>query len=440
MVRLFYCILWVTLQYVLRIFYRQVKTVNSPKEIFGRTIYVSNHAASFMDPLVVASQRLPIVFFMTRSDVFTPLSKPLLWSAHMLPIYRQHDGEDTKAKNEAVFQKCVRILNWGRNLLIFGEGFTDDVFVRRLKPIKKGAARIGFQTLESLHWKKKVYISAVGVNYTDPNRMRSDVLIATSDKFCLNDYKEQYLANPSKTITEVTKRIEQLMQDQITHVEDLEMTEVHESAQMLLRNGMHPTAFDRHLNLEIRWKNSQELAQKLNALAHSKKEQLLAFASRVKLYLNDLKNLGITEEDVVEFSEKNQLQTTKHLLASIALFPFAILGILHGYLPYFFIKKFVEKSFRRKVFWGSVKMLLGYIVMGLINLPVPYLFAEFIYPSIAWGWVYYLMIGLFFLSFIQCKYHWTEFHRKKSISSDDLQGQCQRRESLMKDLSEILPA
>jgi 1-acyl-sn-glycerol-3-phosphate acyltransferase len=95
-----------------------------------------------MDPLVVASLRLPIVFFMTRSDVFTPISRPLLWASHMLPIYRQHDGEDTKAKNEEVFQKCSRILSFGRNLLIFGEGFTDDTFVRRLKPVKKGAVRI----------------------------------------------------------------------------------------------------------------------------------------------------------------------------------------------------------------------------------------------------------------------------------------------------------
>ena len=135
--RLVYFILFVTLRYTFWIFYPRQKTINSPKQFGGRTIYVSNHAASFMDPLVVASLRLPIVFFMTRSDVFTPISRPLLWASHMLPIYRQHDGEDTKAKNEEVFQKCSRILSFGRNLLIFGEGFTDDTFVRRLKPVKR---------------------------------------------------------------------------------------------------------------------------------------------------------------------------------------------------------------------------------------------------------------------------------------------------------------
>ena len=61
--RFFYLILFFLLRYSLRIFYPRIKTVNAPKTFFGRTIYVSNHAASFMDPLVVATFRLPIVFF-----------------------------------------------------------------------------------------------------------------------------------------------------------------------------------------------------------------------------------------------------------------------------------------------------------------------------------------------------------------------------------------
>ena len=213
--RLIYFILYFSLPYALRIFYRQVRTVNAPKEFLGGTIYVSNHPASFMDPLVIAALRNPIVFFMTRSDVFTPISRPLLWASHMLPIYRQHDGVDTKDKNMETFDKCKAVLKGGRNLLIFGEGFTDDTPIRRLKPVKKGAARIGFTTLESLNWSKKIYMAAVGNNYTEPNLMRSDVLISTSDKICLNDYKELYLSNPNKAINDVTKLIEKLMKEQL---------------------------------------------------------------------------------------------------------------------------------------------------------------------------------------------------------------------------------
>ena len=56
---------------------------------------------------------------------------------------------------------------------------------------------------------EKIYIAAVGNNYTEPNLMRSELLIATSDKICLNDYEEAYKANPTLVINELTKfRIE----------------------------------------------------------------------------------------------------------------------------------------------------------------------------------------------------------------------------------------
>ena len=142
------------LKYTLWVYYPRLITVNKPKRRFARTIFACNHSASFMDPLVVAQSQPPIVFFMTRSDVFTPALKPILWASHMFPIYRDIDGENTKEKNENVFRKCYRILKYGRSLLIFSEGFTDDVFIRRLKPVKKGAVRIGFGALEDMNWEK----------------------------------------------------------------------------------------------------------------------------------------------------------------------------------------------------------------------------------------------------------------------------------------------
>ena len=57
--------------------------------------------------------------------------------------------------------------------MIFGEGFTDDVFIRRLKPVKKGAIRIGFKTLENINWSQNVKLAAIGCNYENPNELGS---------------------------------------------------------------------------------------------------------------------------------------------------------------------------------------------------------------------------------------------------------------------------
>lgn len=437
--RLVYFILYFTLKYTLRVFYPRQKTINSPKQFGGSTIYVSNHAASFMDPLIVAALRKPIVFFMTRSDVFTPISKPLLWASHMLPIYRQQDGEDTKAKNEEVFQKCSRILSFGRNLLIFGEGFTDDVFVRRLKPVKKGAVRIGFNTLENINWKKKIYLAAVGCNYSNPNQMRSDILISTSDKICLNDYREQYEANPNKVIADLTKHIEILMQEQITHVEKLENTQLHENIMKLTRRGMNPDNFDRKLSLEKRWRYSQSLANWLNTQDVEANEGLSEFKKESESYFSLLKRFKLEERLLFWKINHPNGSRMKELITMILLTPLAILGTFHLGLPYILVKRFVEKSFKRKVFYGSVKLILGQIAMGLISIPFIFLFHAYVYPSWGLAFLYYTLIGIFGL----CAYVWMlnfkDFKAKGIVAKMDTSKLAEKREKLVTKLKTVLP-
>ena len=438
MMRFFYLMLKITLQYTTRIYYPRQKLINSPKELFGRTIYVSNHAASFMDPLIVAGRRMPIVFFMTRSDVFTPVTKPILWAAHMLPIYREHDGEDTKGKNTEVFKKCAQVLSFGRNLLIFGEGFTDDVFIRRLKPVKKGAVRIGFSTLEELNWKKKIYIAAVGCNYSDPNEMRSDLLIATSDKICLNDYRKDYEENPNKVIAELTKRVEVLMREQITYIEDKEMAPFHENVMKITRKGMNARCSDTTIPLEKRWRYSQNLAHWFNENVTPEKEELMSLKKELESYFSLLKKFRLDERYLYEYQTKRGSRL-KELLFMLTMWPFAVLGLIHCGIPYYLTKRFVEKTFRRKVFWGSVKLLMGKISMGLLNIPFIFLFYKFVYPSYWLGFAYYLCIGLFGLAAYMWFRNFKSFKIKGVMKKMDVSKFWNRRTELAQKIKELIP-
>jgi 1-acyl-sn-glycerol-3-phosphate acyltransferase len=431
--------MYISLKYGVRIYFKKTAVVNAPKEIFGSTIYVSNHAASFMDPLTIASLRKPITFFMTRSDVFTPITKPILWSAHMLPIYRQHDGEDTKNKNEEVFDRCAKILKYGRNLLIFGEGFTDDTFIRRLKPVKKGAVRIGFTALEKLDWKKKIYIAAVGANYSRPNMTRSDLLIETSDKICLNDYKEAYLENPGKVILDLTKEIEKRMQACITHVQNAEDAPFHENIMEITREGMHPTSVNYEIPLIKRHKYSQKLAAFFNDNKEKVRNDLHGLRLKLEEYNSKLKKNKIEDMDVVEQIEKGKLDLWALRLKLFLLFPFTLLGILHCGLVYWPVKKWVEKNFRRAVFWGSVKFLMGMILMGLINIPVIFLFHHFVYPSYLLGFLYYSCIGLFFLAAYTSKMTWSDLKRKKEINLNKVSELAEERKRLLKEIKDSIP-
>lgn len=415
-----------------------MKFVNMPKKRLGRTIYVSNHAASFMDPISIAGLTRPIVFFMTRSDVFNSITKPILWACQMLPIYRQKDGGDAVQKNEAIFVKCGNILKYGRNLLIFGEGFTDDVFIRRLKKIKKGAVRIGFLALESDNWKKKIHIAAVGCNYSNPNKMRSDLLISFSDKICLNDYKEAYLSNPNKVINELTLIIEKKMQEQVTHNSIKERAPLHERIMILTRKGINALNFNPSISLEKRWRYSQDLANWLND-SERNQEDIESVNKKTIEYEELLNKESVTESMV--FWKLNNLSGSriKELMILTLLFPFALIGTIQCAIPYLFSKRITEKIMKRPVFWGSVKVIFGMITIAIFNIPSTILFHKYMAIN---GWmtfVYFMSIGITGLAAYSWMTYRKQFIDKGMINKKDLSNISEKRKETVQSLHQFLP-
>ncbi len=438
--RLLYFLLKYILKIPLWIYYPRMKNVNKPKKRFARTIFASNHSASFMDPLVVAATQPSIVFFMTRSDVFTPLLKPILWASHMFPIYRQQDGEDTKAKNEKVFQKCYRVLNYGRSLLIFSEGFTDDVFIRRLKPVKKGAVRIGFGALEKQNWKKTIYIQAVGANYAHPNHLGSDLVISNSEPICLNNYKAAYLRDPNKTIHDLTMEVERRMRAQITDVRNKKWAPLHEMIMRITRRGMHVTDTNKNIPLLKRWEYSKELAHWINENENAQEEKLIALKTSLQTYFDELKRLNVKENDLYHVCSRSWSKWRDRTFL-ILLFPIMVLGMLSNYLPYIFIKRFVERSFRRRVFWGSVKMMLGVVATGLFNLI--FLFGGYYWVYASWSfWLLYYFFIVPLSGVIA--YNWflrlNQLRRRSSVQKNSGDYSVfTEREKLMKKIEESIP-
>lgn len=434
-----YFILKIVLKYSLWAYYPILRIINRPKGYFKRTIYVSNHAASFMDPLVVGGNQSPIIFFMTRSDVFTPIMKPILWAAHMLPIYRSQDGEDTKKKNEKVFQVCYRILKYGRSLIIYGEGFTDDVFIRRLKPLKKGAVRIGFGALESMNWEKKIYIQTIGINYEDPNFVGSGVVISNGHPICLNDYKKQYLENPQKVISDLTHAIELDLRSQITDIRDEKWATIHEKIMRISKKGMHPIDSNKNISILKRREYSKRLASEFNNKDLNSNATMLQLRDELNHYFNLLDEKGVKEHILTEHligKSPSMFSKVKDLL----LLPIVGLGLIHNYLPYRFVRNFVEKSFKRRVFWGSVKMTMGTLLIGLYNIVLLVIINHFVFYN-SWLWTAYFFIvppltGIYTFNFFQRKKKEKEL---LTIQSKDIGELIEKRNTLREKIKQLFP-
>lgn len=389
-----------------------------------------------MDPISLGAFTRPVVFFMTRSDVFTPLTQPLLWGCHMLPIYRQRDGVDTKEKNQESFRKSSKVLEKGKNLLIFGEGETYDVYVRRHKPLKKGAIRMGFIALESMNWSKKVHIAAIGISYSDPKLIRSDYLVSYSDSFCLNDYREDYESNPNKTITDLTKKIENLLENQVVHVEDQKLCDLHESIQMLTRKGIHPQCYDSNIDLKERWEYSRELALELNQ-KDSEDARILQLKSEIEDYTRELKENKIYENDIYNYEQKNSSKRIANaMLKLFLLFPPMLLGLVHCFLPFILVKRFVEKKFKRPVFWSSVKVVLGMLLIGLYNIPLIFLFKAYVYPSYWLAMLNYILVPFYGLATLLWFDALSEISNAQKVKNAKWDTLVEKRQNLLKQIQE----
>lgn len=130
--------------------------------------------------------------------------------------------------------------------------------------------------------------------------MRSDLLIAESNPIILNDYKDQYLENPTKTINELNRMLESALIGVITHIKSENDFAFHEQVMMLTRKGMNPTCFDDHYSLQQRWAYSKDLAHFLNQFEGVLPSEIEELKSELSLYFQRLASNGLSEKNFMK--------------------------------------------------------------------------------------------------------------------------------------------
>jgi hypothetical protein len=393
-----------------------------------------------MDPIMLGALSKSIFNFMTRSDVFKWWLKPFLWLAHMLPIYRQHDGENTQEKNKTVFNRVNRTLANGRNILIFGEGFTDDTPIRGLKPIKKGAVRMGLTALEGCNWEKKIYLASIGINYTDRNTIGSELLVEYGGEICLNDYRKDFEENTPKAINDITKKLEGMMQDCVIYVADKSNYALLENIMQITRKGFNHANHDDTIALKARFEYSKKLAHWINENATEDNEAINQLKKELNAYFSLEKRMQIQDRFVFESATSKTVSRSKELFLLTTAWPIAILGAIQGFIPYFLAKKLTEKIMKRKVFWGSVKMLLGKVFGTIYSLPIVIWLTKNYFPHWSFGVIYFLFVApvLWKISYDYGTW-FKEYLLKGKMKYADLSKFVTKRQQLAQQIAALVP-
>lgn len=434
-----YFFLRITLPYALTVFYRRTKTLNAQKKFNAQTIFVSNHPSAFIDPLVVANYQRPILYFVTRGDIFSWWLSPITWASHMVPIFREaEDGADSHEKNKDTFSYLEKVLLRKKSLVLFGEGYTDNVFIRSLKPIKKGPARIAFDTMAASKWEIDIKVQPVGINYSHPKYFRSDMLLALGDCINLKDYKELYDESRAKAITALTREIQKQMRGLITCIDDKDLAPFLEHLLILSRKGMNHEYFDKEYSLEDRYQYSRKLASKINESYSEDDEKWAKLKEFAANYFESEKKDQIDENWVVAFNKSGKKNLASRALYFILGLPIALIGAIHNFIPYFLIKRFVEKTFKRDVFWSGVKIILGWVFAALINIPLIFIGYHFIYESYLVWLAYYFTVpalsGVFAYNYFK---KLGDTRRFNKASEEKLKHYGKEREQLLNSMKEL---
>lgn len=205
-----------TLLYFRRVRMNGIENIDTSKPAF----IVINHSNAFLESVLLAISYPIKPYFLARGDVFnTPLKRKFFSMIQMLPIYRQRDGFDSPTRNDETFNAVEKILASGGHVIIFPEG---DCFPeKRLRPFKKGTARMSFQTYmnSNVH---DLQIIPVGINYTDFGVPDCDVYIEVGQPIMVDQFKEIMKTDYQKGLLEFNKVVSAELEKVVVNITNTE--------------------------------------------------------------------------------------------------------------------------------------------------------------------------------------------------------------------------
>ena len=352
-----------------QVFFRRIQIVgqsNFPKQ--GAVLICGNHVNAFMDPVALQLHSNRPLYSLARGDAFQKnWAKRLLTQLHILPIYRKSEGVENLSKNEASFSASAELLQNQQALIIYPEAIC--VQERRIRKLKKGAARILFEAAAKNEFKSSILALPVGMNYTKPYQFRSDLLIIIGEPLKAESYANIYSVNPQKSLVQFTNDLELELQTKTIHLQN----PVYDQLMELLFDLYLPVINARQMGCDLMtsFQNQQQIVNVLN------QPSTLASNNKQDNTLNQ--QFQQLEEQLLHFSNTypglNPIQLNLsflnriiRLLALIVGYPIFLLGlILHG-LPFWFGNWASNRLAKSREFKASLMMSIAWISWMLLFL------------------------------------------------------------------------
>ncbi len=329
---------------------------------------------------------------LARGDVFKkPTANKALRSMRLLPIYRMEDGagNEQAAKNQQTFNECYEIFRKNGMVLIFPEGYC--VSERRLRPMKKGAAKMAFEAIEK-YPEMDLQVIPVGMNYSNSGHFREEVCINFGHPIAVQSYMELLKeGKQNKAITDFNTKLYEDLEREMVIIKDSSNDQVGNQYLLMARNQYKPAFFGFFKKTKKRFLAEKRAANDLNHLSETNPESFETFRNNVSNYFETFKNLKIKDKYfAIPLFEK-----ILYLIFTIVFAVPALVGLLLNFIPVRMAKNIAGAKVKKIEFYDSVYMGSAAIIGIIYSLLLIIICMGFI------GWIGVFMgIGIRLLGYL----------------------------------------
>jgi 1-acyl-sn-glycerol-3-phosphate acyltransferase len=359
------------------IFFARIRIVGAQHlQVPGGAILVANHPNTFLDPMLITALSPGRLHYWAKSTLWSlPFLGSILDRLGAIPVYRQQDqNHQSKGKaNLKSLELAAEKLRAGGWVLIFPEGVSEQGL--SLKPLKTGAARLGF-----LANQEDLPIIPIGIDYMEPGVFRSNITLRIGQPIRLNDYHDLHQEDERKAVRKATQDLSNRMKHLLPHLDENHL----ESLVMRIYHLYGERVLE-ILECKDETEARRTIAQAVNHYQSMDADTVRLFSQRLDTYWHEYERLGTPENhDPIKFHELLKIFVQMH--------SFAGFGLLTNWVPYKLTGRCVELLTPKPVWLGTAKILVGGVLFGLYYTLVGTLMGILTTPLL--GVLLTLLIGL----------------------------------------------
>jgi len=388
-------------------------------------IIVANHPNTFFDPMLLTALVPARLSYLAKSTLWsTSIMGSLLDSLGAIPLYRRQDVGGENQGNERSLEAAARRLHEKGLVLIFPEGVSEQGL--SLKPVKTGAARLGFLLMEATEWQAEAPLIPIAIDYAEPTIFRSTVTVRIGEPIEPRAFREDYARDPRATVVAVTDRIAVSLKDMLPHLDDPARERlVHEIV------DLYGGQLQQIMGTEDETSARKAISQAVNHYQRVDPDTLFLFSERMSTYHRERERMATPENHP-------PIPLREILSILVSLFSPASMGLVVNWVPYRITGKLVSAFQTASVWMATAKLGVGALVFGLWYLLLWMLLSFFTGPLVSTALVilaaYAAFIAMgamerFAFRFRQLKTVWDLFWTQDT--NDDLE---EMRLSLIQDL------